>query len=809
MSTEFSTELFGGGGAGTQGRETAPINIKRLLYTQGKLMAIIAVVVVVASVPPVWLLVAPQYEATAAIQFSEERPAASNVITPVRTFRDYERHIETQGYLIRGAEVQKRVANNPSIQQLPLIQRQDDPVTFLMREVMVRREPSSALVRISFRSPDSEAALQIVTVTREEYIRLAASMEEELGGDLLKQVIEQKNAVDRKLDNLRESIDARRDSIQSLPLGIDGNSANASASSYHGQLSLAVSDLRDTEIKVRELHADIERMEALIEENRANPNDKIFEYDIEAGVAKDVVVVGLQKELAVQEAKVGVLADKYQSGRPELAAYVAERDGVAKKLRTEEARARRESLEAQYERTKIILADAENAVESAQSRVDDFTKRLDAYSKEQSEVFRVFESVGQMKEDEKRLREESAELQRQITALHAQSGVPASVSPAGPASVPGKPDNKKRIQVLALCVVAACGLAFVVGFLREWLDKTVRSLDDLRYLTDAPVITAIPHLSVDKLPDSARAETVMGEYPGSTLSNEYRRVLTRIIYPPEGSAELNTVLVSSAMRGDGKTSSACNLAIALGQANRRVLLIDLAARRPTIEKVFGLPNEAGLSEMFSHEVEALDAVRETHYANLNVLGTGRRPKEIIGKLASREMVELLEGAEEAFDHVIIDTPPVLLMSDAKLLAPVVDGVLVVVGAHHTSKGMIRRCVAELRQAHANIIGLVLNGLRPTRGGYIEENVAQYYRYTHDMTPEAPAPAADHDKAEPATILLMDEPESEAEPATVAVVEEPAEAEGDVPVDEPAMSGEDKSVDPPSELNTKKPSPWDS
>jgi Mrp family chromosome partitioning ATPase len=129
----------------------------------------------------------------------------------------------------------------------------------------------------------------------------------------------------------------------------------------------------------------------------------------------------------------------------------------------------------------------------------------------------------------------------------------------------------------------------------------------------------------------------------------------------------------------------------------------------------------------------MELVRATEFPNLFVLGPGLRGSELVGKLASRDIVEFLEHAEETFEHVIIDTPPSLIMSDAKLLAPIVDGVIAVAGVGISTIGMLRRCLNELQQGGANVLGVVLNGIRPTRGGYMSRNVEQYYAYSEGRT----------------------------------------------------------------------------
>jgi capsular exopolysaccharide synthesis family protein len=182
------------------------------------------------------------------------------------------------------------------------------------------------------------------------------------------------------------------------------------------------------------------------------------------------------------------------------------------------------------------------------------------------------------------------------------------------------------------------------------------------------------------------------------------------------------------MRGDGKSSLTSNLGIALAQAGRRVLLVDMSYRRPCLENLFGLDAREGLAEILGRSTTSDSQVNSTRLAGLFVLGPGLDSENLVGKLASRDMVTFLESATQQFDHVILDTPPWLIMADARLLAPLVEGVLVVVGSGVSTLGMVTRCLKEVKESGANVLGLILNGTRSTPGGYMKKNRELYHGY---------------------------------------------------------------------------------
>jgi succinoglycan biosynthesis transport protein ExoP len=267
--------------------------------------------------------------------------------------------------------------------------------------------------------------------------------------------------------------------------------------------------------------------------------------------------------------------------------------------------------------------------------------------------------------------------------------------------------------------------------LLELTDQQMRTPEDVARITRLPVVAALPHASEDESLASTDFAMVAADFPNSAPAEEFRRVLARLLYPEDCSVEVKTLVVASPARGDGKTSLACNLALVMAEASRRVLLIDLSARRPSIEKCFHLEPAEGLAELLHGNCTPEQVVQLTGFENLCVVGPGFDSEDLAGRLASREMLRFMEWAEEEFDHVIIDTPPALLMSDVKLLAPLVDSVLIVVGVGKSTTGMLRRCLREMELVGANMLGVVLNGLRSTRGGYLKHNMKMYKTYAEE------------------------------------------------------------------------------
>ena len=773
MTTEYLTDATGySSQARMQGAGIRRINVKRMLRMRGPLMLAVAIALTLPLSLLVWFFVPREYQATSAIRFYNSRPTVLTNAQGATVSTDYVTYVETQKEIIESNAILKRVVDQQQIRELPIIASQRDPQQFLRNRVKAQLMPNTELVVVSFSSSDRNAALLIVRTVVEEYLKHATAAEKGTNDQLTRQLIEERDSVENKVAALRKSVTERREAIGGLVTN-SAEGVDAEMRSIFDNLSKAQADVTTAEKLVEQLESQVAQIEQVVTRCKAAPAEPVYEFGIEESLVSDTAVQVMTQQLASTDARLAELKEKYLEGSPHLAKQIETRNSVERDLSRVQGEARARIAQSRAEMLKQDLDRARKGIDDAHARETNFTAYLDTHTQKSLEVMREMAGV---KEEEQALEDARADLrdvQEKIRFLNIESRAPSTINVSDTAQAPEFPDYNRRLKMLALVMMASCAAGAGVGLWRELTDQQIRTAQDVKYISDLPLIATIPHAESDKLPSKVRPESVMLRHPESISANEYRRVLTRIIYPPEGSAELNTVLVTSPMRGDGKTSLACNLASALAQANRRVLLMDICSRRPSVEQAMGLSSGPGLSEILSGEMEAGQAIRSAGHPNLSVLGPGLGDAGVIGQLASRDIVHFLEQAEQMFEHVIIDSPPVLLMADAKLLAPVVDGVIVVVGVGVTTLGMAQRCLIDLQQLGTNIVGVVLNGLRYEPGGYMRANLDNYYNYgVKSRRQEQPEYVADAEPREPgapryqeviieddddASVLIMDEP----------------------------------------------------
>ncbi|PAD67847.1 capsular biosynthesis protein [Bacillus sp. 7586-K] len=208
--------------------------------------------------------------------------------------------------------------------------------------------------------------------------------------------------------------------------------------------------------------------------------------------------------------------------------------------------------------------------------------------------------------------------------------------------------------------------------------------------------------------------------PKSPIAEQFRTIRTNIQFSSVDK-ELQTIIVTSSGPGEGKSTNTANLAVVFAQQGKRVLLIDADLRKPTVHYTFRTENHVGLSNVLTRQLTLEEAVSTTAQEKLWVLSSGPIPPNPSELLGSKNMQVLLEQAKEEYDVIVIDTPPVLAVTDAQILANLADGVVLVVSSGKTERDSAKKAKELLESAQAKILGVVLNNKKAEESHY-------YYYY---------------------------------------------------------------------------------
>lgn len=199
--------------------------------------------------------------------------------------------------------------------------------------------------------------------------------------------------------------------------------------------------------------------------------------------------------------------------------------------------------------------------------------------------------------------------------------------------------------------------------------------------------------------------------PTSPVSEAYRTLRTNILFASLDNP-LKTLLITSTDPGEGKSTTLANLAVVMAQAGNRVIMVDCDLRRPSLHRIFGVRNSAGLTTMMVEgQAMSQPPLQDTGVPNLSIITSGPLPPNPSELLGSRRMAEVLAQLKSQADIILLDSPPIIAVADAAILASKVDGVILVVQAYKTKRDFARKAKAILEKANANLLGVVLNNVK--------------------------------------------------------------------------------------------------
>lgn len=285
-----------------------------------------------------------------------------------------------------------------------------------------------------------------------------------------------------------------------------------------------------------------------------------------------------------------------------------------------------------------------------------------------------------------------------------------------PAVTPDQPASPKILVNTLLAAFAGLLLAAAIAFGVEFLDDTVKTAEDVTEIAHLPTLGAISRMpGDDKRSPIHRLVTHL--YPQSPVAEAYRSLRTNIEFTSVDEPT-SRLLITSSNPGEGKTTTACNLAVAFAQAGRKTLLVDADLRKPGVHRLFDLPNDRGLTDLLLHEGASLESLAQVveQQPNMRVLTTGSLPPNPAELLGSRKMHVLMEGLTDHADLVIVDSPPLQAVTDAAILSSMVDGTLLVVGSGRTRRGALRSGLQSLIRVGASVLGVSLNRVSQSGSG---------------------------------------------------------------------------------------------
>jgi capsular exopolysaccharide synthesis family protein len=447
----------------------------------------------------------------------------------------------------------------------------------------------------------------------------------------------------------------------------------------------------------------------------------------DGGASKAVVedpltVLKLQEESLLDE--VGPDHPKVQAVRRRIAALQA-RSSLAGKAGAEDVQpldpvqAHLQALRRERDDAKNAAAALANLLAQEQEQAKEligYENQDDAFRKEISRSQQLFDSVS------KRLQE--VNLLKEFGGFEAQV-----IAPAGP----GKIVSPKPVPIFSIAAFLGLLAGFALAYLAELSDHSFRTPEEIRRRLGLPVVGHIPHFV-------AREEGEAAESDGPALApalctvhrsksreaEAYRGVRTALYFASRGQHQV--VQITSPDMGDGKTTLVANLAVSIAQTGKRVVLVDADFRRPRVHKLFDVSAERGMASVIAGEAELADVVQPSAVPGLFLLPCGPIPDNPAEQLTQPQFKELLDVLRKQYDFVLVDTPPLLAVTDPCVVVPNVDGVLLTIRISKNARPHAQRAKEILATLGAKVLGIVVNGVGRDAGGYGYDGYRYGYSY---------------------------------------------------------------------------------
>ena len=330
----------------------------------------------------------------------------------------------------------------------------------------------------------------------------------------------------------------------------------------------------------------------------------------------------------------------------------------------------------------------------------------------------------------------------QLETRPGSSVSPVKVTVVQPPTAATSPVSPVPVRNLGLGLVLGLLLGLGVALLRETLDKTVKTQDDIKALTDVPVLGAIM-----RDPDAVKRPLIVEVDPRSRRAEAFRSLRTNLQFI-DAANRPRTMVVTSSIASEGKSTMSANLALTMAQGGSKVCLVEADLRRPKVLDYLGLEGAVGLTDVLIGRAEVFDVIQPYGGTNMWVLGAGPIPPNPSELLGSTAMRGLLNNLASRFDYVVMDSPPILPVTDAVVLSSLVDGVIVVVGSGVVQRNQLTHALESLESVAARVLGLVLNRVSQNSTGYGGYGYGTYgYSSYTSQVPKEEATRAERKRAE--------------------------------------------------------------
>lgn len=580
----------------------------------------------------------------------------------------------------------RETASVPSANKAPVAQRTEAAVNLVQGSIQVLPVRNSQLARLTIDGPDPELITKLANAAGQAYIEEMLEGRLQMAQEASTWLNERISGLRQKLQDSEKALQEFRDRERMIDIkGVDSLTAEQIT-----QNSSRLTEAKRERIDKETIYRQVQQVKA-----KGGRIDQI------ASIASNPLIAELRRADSQAESAVSELSQRYGPLHPKMIEAKTTRDAA------------RAALERQLD---LIEASVAKDYEISQAREGQVAGELGAAKGEMQDLNRKQYQLAALQRDVESNKQLFEMFQTRFKETSASSGMETAnariVELARVPTSPIYPDKRKAILVgLFLGLTLGISLAFLL----DHMDNTLKGGEDVERRLGVPVLGMLPKLKTTGRKDFGPL-SYFKEQPKSSFSEAVRTIRTGVLLSAIDHPH-RRVLVTSSVPGEGKTTLASNLAYALGQM-RKVLLIDADMRRPSVHR--GLPEASdakGLSHFVSGEANISDCMTHIEGTNLYVMRAGAVPPNPLELLSSKRFEDALEGLSKAFDHVIIDCAPACAVSDALVLSRMVHAVVYVIRSDSTPWQLADQGLKRLRRVNAPLVGAVVNQVLPRKGRY--------------------------------------------------------------------------------------------
>lgn len=449
----------------------------------------------------------------------------------------------------------------------------------------------------------------------------------------------------------------------------------------------------------------------------------VFPVDIEQAADEHPLVRDLAFQVAGMNVEVRLMREQgFGEDHPAMVRLKDRTRAVEIEMEKKKSEVKRQLFTAQ-------LDGIRTQIKALETQERDQTAALDVVNKKRDDLVQVLLRKDKFDNDISRLKEERVEVSNAIQTFETISGATAfdRVKIRQRATKPESMSFPRLLLMMPLGFVLVVGGVSGLIIAREALDQRVRGPGDLKLIPRMNVLGVVPDASED--PVKIRAvESCFRDHPNSVVSESFRQIRAPLIKRMSASGA-KSLLVLAGMPGSGASAVVSNLAMSLAGVDERVLVIDANLRRPAQHKIFGVNDGPGLGDILTGQAQLQSVVQETNVPGLSVLSAGSPASRAMPeRLSSETMAKVIAEAAAAYDRVVIDSAPAIVAGDGFALANRCDAVALVVKALQEKRGLVNRLRAQLGEARGEFVGVIVNGVRSSAGGYFRKNFEATHRY---------------------------------------------------------------------------------